>query len=116
MAENKKTIEKYLDGFNKLDHKQILACLTDDVEWKIPGVLHVHGIEAFDKEIENDAFVGKPAITTIRLVEENDVVIAEGTVRAQKKENGILNLVFCDVFIMKNGLIKTLTSYLMEVK
>ncbi len=55
MNENKKTVEKYLDGFNKLDHTQILSCLTEDVEWIIPGMFHIKGQEAFDKEIENDA-------------------------------------------------------------
>ena len=27
MTENKKMVEKYMDGFNKSDHKQILSCL-----------------------------------------------------------------------------------------
>lgn len=116
MTENKKTIEKYMDGFNKSDHKQILSCLTDDVQWILPGAFHITGKEAFDKEIENDAFIGPPIVTTTRIVEENDIVVAEGTVRTQKKTGDLLNLVFCDVFIMKNGKIKQLISYLMEVK
>ena len=31
MSENKKTVEKFMDGFNKADHQQILSCLTE--EW-----------------------------------------------------------------------------------
>jgi ketosteroid isomerase-like protein len=116
MTANKKIVEKYMDGFNKSDHKQILSCLTDDVEWVLPGVFHLIGKKEFDKEIENEAFVGKPIISVTRLIEENDVVIAEGTVRAEKKIGGFVNLEFCDVFEMKNGLINKLTSYLMEVK
>lgn len=116
MSANKRTVGKYLDGFNKLDHGQILSCLADDVEWEIPGFFHIHGKEAYDKEIESEAFVGKPEIAALRLVEENDVVIAEGTVRARKKDNSPVNIVFCDVFVMKGGLIRKLTSYLMEVR
>lgn len=116
MSENKKTIQKYMEGFNQLDHQQILSCLADNVEWEIPGIFHVKGIKAFDKEIENDAFTGKPVIHVTRLVEENDVVAAEGTVRAQKKSGEFLNLQFCDVFIMECAKIKKLISYLMEVK
>ena len=116
MTENKKTVEKYLDGFNKSDHKQILSCLTEDVEWILPGVFHHAGKDAFDKEIENPAFEGKPVIVITRATEENNVVITEGTVRAKKKDAEYINLVFCDVFEMKNGLINKLTSYLMEVK
>lgn len=29
MTGNKKTIERFMDGFNKSDHEQILSCLTD---------------------------------------------------------------------------------------
>jgi len=54
MTENKKTVERYLDGFRKSDHEQILSCLTEDVEWEMPGAFHLVGKVAFDKEIEND--------------------------------------------------------------
>ena len=116
MTENKKVIEKYMDGFNRSDHEQILSCLTDDVEWVLPGSFHLTGKKEFDKEIENPAFEGKPVVVVTRLIEENNVVIAEGTVRAKKKEAEIINLVFCDVFVLENGLIKKLTSYIMEEK
>jgi ketosteroid isomerase-like protein len=116
MTENKITVERYMDGFIKSDHAQILSCLTEDVEWEMPGAFHLVGKDAFDKEIENDAFVGSPTITITRMVEENDVVIAEGAVRAKKKDGDFLNAVFCDVFVMENAKIKRLTTYLAEVK
>jgi hypothetical protein len=43
------------------------------------------GKDAFDKEIENDSFVGNPTITTSRMIEENDVVIAERGGASRKK-------------------------------
>jgi len=115
MIGNKKMVEIYMDGFNKSDHKQILSCLNDDIEWEMPGTFHLFGKDAFDKEIENDAFVGRPAITISRMIEENNVVVAEGKVIARKKEGGFLNAVFCDVFDMENGKIKRLVSYLNPV-
>jgi ketosteroid isomerase-like protein len=111
MSENKTTVDRYLDGFRKSNHREILSCLTEDVEWDIPGAFHVLGKDAFDREIENDAFVGSPTITVTRMVEENDVVIAEGAVRAKKKDGGFLDAVFCDVFLMENAKIKRLTTY-----
>jgi ketosteroid isomerase-like protein len=116
VSENKRTIEKYIDGFTKSDHEQVLCCLTDDVEWEIPGAFHIAGKAAFDKEIENPAFAGRPTITTSRMTEENDVVVAEGSVRTQRVDGGFLNLRFCDVFVMHDGKIRQLISYLMEVK
>ena len=94
MTENKKTVEKYMEGFNKSDHKQILSCLTDDVEQILPGVFHLKGKDEFDKEIENPAFEGKPEIVLTRMIEENNIVIAEGTVRAKKKDAEFINLIY----------------------
>ena len=116
MSENKKTVEKYMDAFSKSDHAQVLACLTDDIEWEMPGAFHLTGKKAFDREIEHPAFVGRPEITTTRMVEEGDIVVAEGRVRAARSNGGVLNAVFCDVFVMAGGKIKRLTSYVMEVK
>jgi uncharacterized protein len=113
---NEQTIQKYMEGFRNSDHGAILSCLTDDVEWVIPGMFRIQGKEAFDKEIENPAFVGKPVIRVSRLIEEGDVVVAEGTVRANKKSGEVVNLVFCDVFEMREAKVKRLISYLMEVK
>jgi ketosteroid isomerase-like protein len=116
MTENKATVLRYMDGFNRSDHEAILACLTDDVEWLIPGMFHITGKAAFDREIENDAFVGRPDIRVDRLVEETNVVVAEGRVTARKRDGGKMELVFCDVFEMAGGRIRKLISYLMEVK
>ena len=45
-----------------------------------------------------------------------DLPVAEGTVQAQRKDGGMLFARFCDVFVMRDGRISSLVSYLMEVK
>jgi uncharacterized protein len=116
MSKNKRTVQEYMDGFTRSDHARILACLTDDVEWIIPGFFRSQGKADFDKEIENEAFVGSPTITVTRLTEENDVVVAEGSVRSARRDGGSLHAVFCDVFEMRDGKIARLTSYLVELR
>lgn len=116
MSENKRTVQKYMEAFARSDHAEILSCLTEDVEWVIPGAFHLTGKTAYDKEIENDAFVGSPMISVTRMTEEHDVVVAEGSVRSARKDGGLLNAVFCDVFEMRGEKIRRQTSYLMEVK
>ena len=103
-----------MDGFNASDHQMILSCLTDDILWDMPGFFHLTGKEAFDKEIENDNFTGRPVIKVIRMVEENNIVVAEGSVQAKFKAGGLLDALFCDVFHMENGKIKQLTTYQMN--
>jgi ketosteroid isomerase-like protein len=111
MTRNKETVRKYIAGFNQGDHAQILSCLTDDVEWNMPGWFSLSGKPAFDRAIENEAFTGNPLVTITRVTEENDVVVAEGTVRVAWKAGGYLNAVFCDVFEMESGRIRRLTTY-----
>ena len=115
MSGNKDTVLRYIEGFNRSDHAQILSCLTDDVEWLMPGTFHLHGKHAFDNEIENDAFTGSPIVKITRMTEENDVVIADGTVRAAWKGGGFLDAVFCDVFEMAEGRIRRLITYLISL-
>jgi uncharacterized protein len=105
-----------MDGFRTTDRVQILSCLTDDVEWLIPGAFHVSGKEEFNQHIQDEGFVGSPTITVTRLTEEDDVVVAEGSVRTQRTDGAIVNLAMCDVFEMRDGKIRRLTSYLMETK
>ena len=116
MTPNQKTVETYMEGFRRTDRARILACLTDDVEWVIPGVFHVRGKPEFDGHIVDEGFVANPAISVTRMIEAGDVVVAEGAVRTERTDGTLGNLVFCDVFEMVGGKIRRLTSYLMEVK
>ena len=115
ISKNKQTVEAYMAAFQRSDHAEILSRLTDDVEWVIPGHVHLAGKAAFDKEIENDAFIGSPTINVTRMSEENDVVVAEGTVRCARRAGGMLNAVFCDVFEMRDTKIRKLISYLVDL-
>ena len=116
MSSQKQIVEKYMDGFRSTDHAKILSCLNDDVIWEMPGFFHHEGKEAFDKEIENPAFEGKPDITIIRMIEEGNIVVAEGTVKSKFKNGQLLDASFCDVFHFDNNKIRRLTGYLMQNK
>ncbi len=116
MTPNEQTIERYLDGFRRTDRPQILSCLTDDVEWVLPGMFQAHGRDDFANHIVDEGFTGHPDIAVSRLVEVGDVVVVEGSVRAPRVDGTFLNVVFCDVFDMRNAKIRRLTSYLMVTK
>ena len=113
-SENKKTVEKYMVGFNEGDHPKILSCLTEDVIWEMPGTYRHVGKVEFDKEIENEAFEGRPSITLFRMTEQDNVVIAEGAVKCKMKDGPVVDMVFCDVFEMEDAKIKKLISYIMQ--
>ena len=114
MTPNKQVVHAYTEAFIGSDHAAVLACLTEDVVWTVPGAFVARGKAEFDAQIEHPDFRPHPAITVSRMTEENDVVIAEGTVRTERKDGTVLHLVFCDVFEMEGGRIRALTSYLMQ--
>jgi uncharacterized protein len=86
------------------------------VIWEMPGFFYHNGKDAFDKEIENPNADGHPDISITRLVEEGDIVIAEGVVKAKMKDGSKLDALFCDVFHFSNNKISKLTTYLMSNK
>lgn len=116
MTQNKRTIEKYMDGFRATDRDAILSCVTDDVVWEIPGMFRSEGRAAFNDHIVDPGFAGNPVITVTRMTEEDDVVIAEGTVLVRRDDGTLVPLAFCDVFEMKDGKIRRLVSYLVPTE
>lgn len=110
--ENRATVEAYLDGFRRMDREAILACLTEDVAWRVPGAFAIQGKAAFAKHIREEGFTGAPLIRVDRTVEQGDTLVVEGQVRAPKADGTFLDLAFCDVFDLQGGKIHTLVSYL----
>lgn len=106
MSRNKATVERYLDGFRTSDHAKVLSCLTDDVEWFVPGAYHLRG---------KDAFVGQPTIEITRMIEEDDVVMAYGTLRVERATGGFFDAESCEVFVMEDSRIRERRSYVVEV-
>ena len=77
---------------------------------------HVRGKDAFAGHIVDEGFVPPPEITVTHLIESDNIVVAEGSVRTRRTDGTTLNLAFCDVFEMHRGKIRKLISYLMETK
>jgi ketosteroid isomerase-like protein len=111
MSHRKGVVEKYIDGFRKMDHAQILSCVNEDVVWVLHGYTTLTGKEAFDREIANPAFTGAPKLTIDQLVEEDETVVAVGRGEAAQAEGGVLSFVFCDVFTFAGDKISRLETY-----
>jgi ketosteroid isomerase-like protein len=107
----KRVVERYIEGFRTGDRKLIHECLTDDVTWDMPPFFELSGRAAFDDAIENEAAPGLPDIQLTRLIEEGDVVVAEGAVQADLKVGGRIDALFCDVFHFRGDKICRLVTY-----
>lgn len=111
MSTRKSIVEKYIEGFRRSDHAQILSCLTDDVVWALHGYKTLQGKEAFDAEIENEGFEGSPTITVDRLIEEGDPVAATGGGSVAQKGGHHREFVFCEVFSFNDDAVSRLDTY-----
>jgi uncharacterized protein len=111
MTARKRVVERYVHGFRTGDHDLIHSCLTDDVEWEMPPHFQLSGRAAFDDAIELEATPGLPDIQLTRLVEEGDVVVAQGAVQADLKAGGRIDALFCDVFEFRDDKICRLVTY-----
>ncbi len=115
VSQLKQTVEAYFEGFRQGDHAAILALLTEDVAWDLPGFRHLVGKQEFDGEIENEAFTGRPTLRLDRLVEEGATVIAIGDGAATQADGVVHRFAFCDVFTFEDELISRVESYLVPL-
>ncbi len=104
-SHNKQTVERYLEGFRRNDHVQILSCLTDDITWTVFGAYALEGKEAYDAAIDGPDFFRPPELEVVRMVEEDDTVMAELTGRVPQGDGSVQRLSMAEVFRMRDGLI-----------
>lgn len=115
MSANKETVRKYIDGFNKSDHAQIISCLTEDIDWTVFGHFRLSGKEAYDQAIESPDFSGPPVLEVIRMVEEDDVVMAELAGVAHRANGESMRMVMAEVFVMRDGKIAERRAFVIEL-
>lgn len=116
MSRNRQTVETYLDGFRKNDHAQILSCLTDDIEWTVFGAFHLTGKQAYHEAIEGPGFVAPPQLEVVRMVEQDDVVMAELTGSVMRDTGEVMRMSMAEVFVMRDGKIAERRAWVIELK
>jgi ketosteroid isomerase-like protein len=115
-SDNVRTVERYLDGFRKNDHAQILSCLTDDIEWTVFGAFHLTGKQAYDAAVESPGFAGPPRLQVVRMVEQDDVVMAELTGEVARDSGEPMRMSMAEVFVMRDGKIAERRAWVIELK
>ena len=117
MSRNTDTVNTYLDGFRRNDHAQILSCLTDDIEWTVFGAFRLAGKEAYDRAIDGaPEFIDPPELEVVRMVEQEDVVMAELRGTAKRAAGGEMRMSMAEVFVMREGRIAERRAWVIELK
>jgi ketosteroid isomerase-like protein len=115
MSSHTDIVEAYMEGFRRSDKPAILALLTDDVAWDIPGFRHLTGRADFEGEIVNPQFEENPVLVVDRTVEAGATVVCIGQGWGQMKAGGEFRFAFCDVFTFRDDLICRVESYIVPL-
>ncbi len=119
MSANKKLLERYFASLGDLDFTTVASCMADDVEriewadgFPMSGVPK-RGRANVIKEMEAPR---KFQIRPLRMVEENNVVVAEEEVRVPKPEGGFFVGRALGIYELENGKLKRMSSWVAEDK
>jgi len=108
-------VDAYMEGFRRSDKSGILALLTDDIAWDLPGFRHLTGKPDFEGEIVNPQFEQNPTLTVDRKLEAGDTVVCIGEGHGRMKAGGEFRFAFCDVFTFREDLIRRVESYVVPL-
>ena len=111
----KALVEKYIDGFNRLDKAQILSCLTEDIKWTVFGYFQLQGKPAYGDAITSPDFVGPPRLEIIRMVEEGDTIMAEIHGEADHRDGHTMRMAMGEVFVLRDGLIAERRAFVIQL-
>jgi ketosteroid isomerase-like protein len=111
MSAHQDVVAKYIEGFRRGDHAQVLSCLTDDVVWVLHGHQAVRGKTAFATEIATDLFDGTPTLEVFRMIEDGDAVAVFGGGSVTRKGGEIADFAFSELFIFDGDRISRLETY-----
>ena len=115
MSDHTDVVDAYMEGFRRSDKPGILALLTDDVAWDLPGFRHLTGKLDFESEIVNPQFEENPTLVVDRNVEEGDTVVSIGEGRGRMTNGAEFRFAFCDVFTFRDKLICRVESYIVPL-
>lgn len=113
---NKAFVEKMDMAFSAGDTGFIISHMHNDVVWEMVGDSIFSGKKEVEKIIASMGEASLPEITQTRITAEANRVVAEGFVRATTKEGSPFEAAYCDCYVLEDGKIRKLRTYLVELK
>ncbi|CAN5207647.1 hypothetical protein BH09BAC1_BH09BAC1_03750 [soil metagenome] len=116
MATNKEIVAKVNEAFTKGDVEAFLACCAEDFTWDMVGDFKSTDKKAV-REFMGDMKPGDaPTFTVDAVIGEGDRVVCDGDMQMKTKEGKDWKGRYCDMYIIKDGLVQELKSYVVEYK
>ncbi len=90
----------------------MLDLFTEDIErWEVGAPKRTRGKPEFEKEVLPGPEVQRLGMRVDKMIEEGNVVVAEGTAQVHKKDGTTINIQFCDIFEFESDKIRRITAY-----
>ena len=113
---SKELVSKIDQAFAAGDTGFILSHMTDDVVWNMVGEAVLTGKKEVERIMAKMADKPLPKITQTNIVAEGRKVVAEGILESITKEGQTFRGAYCDSYILEDGKILQLNSYVLEIK
>jgi uncharacterized protein len=116
MSEANKDVVKRINAcFEAGDHDGVIGCLADDIVWDVPPHFTARGKDEFRSFITSLEADGPPVIELRNMVAAGDDVAVEGYVENKFKNGGVFKARFHNAYVLRNGKIVKMTSYVIAV-
>ncbi|HEV2316151.1 MAG TPA: nuclear transport factor 2 family protein [Thermoplasmata archaeon] len=112
MTDRKRVIGQWAECFAQQDWKRMLTLFTDDIErWEVGAPNRTHGKAEFERDVLPGPEVARLGMQVDRMIEEGNVVVADGTAQVVKKDGATINIQFCDIFEFDGDKVRRITAY-----
>lgn len=112
-------IREFNEAFVTGNTDFILANVTEDVKWTMIGDNTINGKDDVRKELEMMDGGKSSELTITTIITHGRTASVEGTMKLVDQSGEYKTYAFCDTYVLnkfKNGKIKELNSYVIEVK
>ena len=90
----------------------MLRLFTDDVErWEVGAAKRTHGKVEFEKEVLPGPDVVRLGMEVDKMIEEGNIVVAEGLAHIFKEDGEKIDVQFCDIFEFEGEKVRRITAY-----
>jgi len=112
----KEIVQKINQAFRDNDMEAFVSYCADDITWTMVGnetVTGKQGILDFMKGMPGNC---EPVLTEKLIIAGEDSAACTGTMEMPNPDGSTYHGAFCDVYQFENGKVKTIDTYIIELK
>lgn len=114
-----KFLQEFNEAFIRGNKEIVLNSVTDDIKWNMVGEDEIRGKDEFEKAFQEMPREGKIELTIKTIITHGITAAVEGTIHTTNELEEKKVYAFCETYQFnkfKDGRIKEITTYIIEVK